>query len=97
MWRAAERCPRFDVALIEQEVRPPYTAGRIARRVYIDGWVYDRDSLYAWTPTSSRVYALRGEAEGWIVVTTMAPGMDTRPKLDDQPVRGVASPPHSDN
>ena len=77
MWRAAERFPWFDVALIEGEVRDALAAGRYSTEK--PAGLHppdDPDSLYVWDPTGARVYALRVDRDTdtrWVVTTTMKP------------------------
>ena len=74
MWRAAERFPGFDVALIDREVRDAIKARRIShdRRVagLTAGWS-STDDRFCWTEDGERVYAVRLYPERAAVMTTM--------------------------
>jgi hypothetical protein len=79
MWRAAERFPRFDTALIENEVRSALAAGRVSSERQHLGLKRGADprSLYVWTPDGERVYALRHDEVPrpcFVVTTTMRKG-----------------------
>lgn len=73
MWRAAERFPRFDTAMIEGEIRAAMAAGRITPDRGSVGLSSGSDPtcLYVWTLTGVRIYALRVDGESFVVTTTM--------------------------
>ena len=61
MWRAAERFPGFLTETIEAEVRAALAANRITHDRGILGLLPDSDpeTLYVWTKSGRRIYALR--------------------------------------
>jgi hypothetical protein len=73
MWRAAERFPRFDTVKIEGEVRAAMRAGRISVECPpgIRPSLSTPITMFVWTPTGLRVYALRAADEYLVVVTTL--------------------------
>ena len=71
MWRAAERFPRFDTALIEGEVRAALQEGRVARTKPPAGFSPWREGLYVWTPDEQRCYVLEGYPNGFTVISTL--------------------------
>ena len=79
-WRAAERFPWFDTAVIEDEVREALKARRVTTDRFALGLARFSDpaSLYVWEASGERIYAIkvneRDEHE-WVVTTTMRRGM----------------------
>lgn len=72
-WRAAERFPRFDTVLIEQEVRSALSSGRVSpERAHLGlRPIPDPASLYVWTEDGQRVYALKAAGDAFFVITVM--------------------------
>lgn len=73
--RARERFPELKLARISDEVRRALEAGRVSTRKP-EGLRPPDDpfTLYAWTPDTKRVYALRADSSGdgaFVVITTM--------------------------
>jgi len=80
MWRAAERFPRFDTALIEGEVRAALQEGRVARTKPPAGFSPYREGLYAWTPDVLRCYVLEGHADAYVVISTLRADATSGPR-----------------